>query len=204
MFGKAARSGLPGNRGGAPGDCSAPSAAVRACGVLPLLLALAACDQPQMEDQPKYETYEAAPGWPGQQAARQPPAGTVARGDALAPPAQTLPLPLTGALLERGRERYEIFCTPCHGRAGYGEGMVVQRGFPKPPSYHSERLRNASLRHVYDVITDGYGVMYAYADRVAPADRWAIAVYIRALQLSQNARVDDLTPDQRARLERVP
>jgi mono/diheme cytochrome c family protein len=102
-------------------------------------------------------------------------------------------------LLKRGQERFNIYCSPCHGAAGEGDGMVVQRGFPKPPSYHTQRLRAASAQHFFDVITKGYGVMYAYADRVAPADRWAIAAYIRALQLSHYARLAEV-PDAREHL----
>ncbi len=164
------------------------------------LLALAACDQPRMEDQAKYETYEPAPGWPDDQSARDPVAGTVARDAALAPVPETLPLPLTRGLLERGQARYDIFCSPCHARTGSGDGMIVQRGFPEPPSFHSERLRQAPLRHFYDVISGGFGVMYAYRDRVPADDRWAIAAYIRALQLARHARLDDVPDDERTSL----
>jgi mono/diheme cytochrome c family protein len=100
--------------------------------------------------------------------------------------------PLTLALLERGQQRYRIYCTPCHSELGDGNGMVVQRGFPHPPSYHSDRLRQATTQHFYDVITHGYGAMYSFAGRVAPDDRWAIAAYIRALQLSQQASAADI------------
>jgi mono/diheme cytochrome c family protein len=94
--------------------------------------------------------------------------------------------PVTAALLERGQERYRIYCTPCHAELGDGHGMIVQRGFPAPPSFHIERLRTAPPQYLYDVIANGRGVMYAFADRVAPQDRWAIVAYIRALQRSQN------------------
>jgi mono/diheme cytochrome c family protein len=94
--------------------------------------------------------------------------------------------PLTVALLQHGQERFRIDCTPCHSELGDGNGMVVQRGFPHPPSYHIDRLRQATTQHFYDVITNGYGAMYSFAARVPPDDRWAIAAYIRALQLSQN------------------
>lgn len=100
--------------------------------------------------------------------------------------ASAIPFPVTMDLLARGRERFDIYCAPCHSRLGDGDGMVARRGFPHPPSYHIDRLRNAPDRHFYDVITDGYGVMYPYGDRVAPEDRWAIVAYIRALQLSQD------------------
>lgn len=109
-----------------------------------------------------------------------------ARAREAAERAETFPRPLTRALLERGRERFGIYCAPCHSPLGDGDGMVARRGFPHPPSYHTERLRRAPDRHFYDVITNGYGVMHSYADRVPPADRWAIVAYIRALQLSQD------------------
>jgi mono/diheme cytochrome c family protein len=104
-------------------------------------------------------------------------------------------------LLARGRDRYEVLCTPCHGRTGQGDGIVVQRGMPHPPSYHDARLREAPDQHFFDVITRGYGAMYSYAARVQPRDRWAIVAYIRALQLSRNGRLDDVPPDRRAALE---
>ena len=103
--------------------------------------------------------------------------------------ATAIPYPVTLALLQRGQERYEIYCVPCHSPLGDGDGMVARRGFPHPPSYHIERLRRAPDRHFYDAMTNGYGVMYAYADRVSPQDRWAIVAYIRALQRSQGARL---------------
>jgi hypothetical protein len=113
----------------------------------------------------------------------------------------TFPFPITRAVLERGRERFNIDCALCHGNAGDGRGMIPQRGFPAPPSYHIDRLRQAPVGHFFDVISHGYGVMYSQASRVEPADRWAIAAYIRALQLSQDARVSDLSAEERAKLE---
>jgi hypothetical protein len=110
------------------------------------------------------------------------------------------PYPITREMLERGRQRFEIYCAPCHGRTGDGNGMIVQRGFPPPPSYHIDRLRTAPIGHFYDVITHGYGVMYPYAARVEPRDRWAIAAYIRALQLSRNISVTNLSADDLAKL----
>jgi mono/diheme cytochrome c family protein len=112
----------------------------------------------------------------------------------------TNPLPMDRATLERGRERFDIYCSPCHSVAGDGDGMIVRRGFPGPPSYHTDRLRNAPDAHFYSVITNGYGLMYSYADRVAPRDRWAIVAYIRALQLSQDARIGDVPPERRVEL----
>ena len=113
---------------------------------------------------------------------------------------QRLPVGLTRGLLERGRQRFDIFCAVCHGAGGYGDGMIVQRGFPPPPSFHIERLRSAPDGHFFEVITRGYGLMYPYGYRVAPADRWAITAYIRTLQLSQNATIDDATPEGRKQL----
>jgi mono/diheme cytochrome c family protein len=120
-----------------------------------------------------------------------------------AEPVYSNPLPITAALLTRGRERFDIFCAPCHSRAGDGEGMVAQRGFPAPPSFHIDRLRNAPDSHFYQVISDGYGVMYPYADRVPPQDRWAIIAYIRALQLSQHAPVAALGAQDLATLRTI-
>jgi mono/diheme cytochrome c family protein len=99
----------------------------------------------------------------------------------------TFPFPVTAELLRRGRERYDIYCTPCHGLLGDGKGMIVRRGFPAPPSFHSDTLRGKPAGHYVDVVTNGIGKMFSYADRVSPHDRWAIVAYIRALQLSQNA-----------------
>jgi mono/diheme cytochrome c family protein len=134
--------------------------------------------------------------------ARVPPEHTVARGELRADEqfysgkigdrlAATFPLPVTRELLTRGQERFDIYCAVCHGRTGDGNGMIVQRGFPQPPSFHEERLRAAPPGHFFDAITRGYGVMYSYAARVSPEDRWAIAAYIRALQLSQHATPAD-------------
>ena len=106
----------------------------------------------------------------------------------------------TMAQLERGRERFAIACVPCHSEVGDGDGPVVRRGFPRPPSYHEERLRAAPDRYLFDVITNGHGVMYSYADRIAPEDRWAIVAYIRALQLSQHAELARLPAPLRAEL----
>jgi mono/diheme cytochrome c family protein len=111
------------------------------------------------------------------------------------------PLHLTPQLLKRGRERYDIYCAVCHGPNGDGRGEVVQRGFPAPPTYHSERLRQAPIGHFYDVITNGYGVMYSYASRIEPEDRWAVAAYIRALQLSQQATAAELPPEELKNLD---
>ncbi len=114
---------------------------------------------------------------------------------------ETFPFPVTRAVLNRGQERYDIYCSVCHGRTGDGNGMIVQRGYPMPPSYHIDRLRQAPVGHFVDVITQGYGVMYSYAARVEPSDRWAIAAYIRALQLSHNAPLAIVPSGERAKLE---
>ena len=112
--------------------------------------------------------------------------------------ADEFPFPITRADLERGRERYNIYCTPCHDYTGSGHGMIVQRGFPQPPSYHIQRLREAPAGHFFGVITNGFGAMYSYAARIEPADRWRIAAYIRVLQFSRNAKIDDV-PASRSR-----
>jgi len=107
------------------------------------------------------------------------------------------PVPVTLDTLRRGRERYDIYCAPCHSVSGDGDGMVVRRGFPAPRTLHSDRLRSAPDSYLYGVISEGYGVMYPFADRIAPRDRWAIVAYLRALQLSQHARLDDVPADER-------
>ncbi len=116
-------------------------------------------------------------------------------------PVEFFPLEITPELMQRGQERYNIFCSPCHGALGNGQGMIVQRGMKTPPSFHIPRLREAPPGYFYDVITHGFGVMYGYASRIEPQDRWAIIAYIRALQLSQNATLEDVPPDQRSQLE---
>jgi mono/diheme cytochrome c family protein len=166
-------------------------------------LALAGCDQ-NMTSQPKYAEYEPAPLFRNGQVLQEPVKGTVARGD-LERARQTASKPaVTRELLARGRERYDIFCTPCHGAVGDGHGMVVARGMPAPLSFHVERLRSETDRHFFDAITNGYGVMYSHASRIPPRDRWAIIAYIRALQLSQHAALDDVPNDERTRLTDGP
>jgi mono/diheme cytochrome c family protein len=162
-------------------------------------LAIAGCGQ-NMTDQPKYQQYEPAPLLRGGQVLQPPVVGTVARGDLAFQQAKTERPKLDAALLARGREPFDIFCAPCHARTGDGNGMVVQRGMPRPPSYHIDRLRSADDQHFFDVISNGYGAMYSYAARVKPQDRWAIVAYIRALQLARNASLADVPEDVRARL----
>ena len=143
-----------------------------------------------MTKQPKIPPYRAAKAGPGPV-----PAGIVEyRARPVPPP------PVTLALLQRGQDRFRSFCTPCHSELGDGRGMVVHRGFSPPPSYHTQRLREAPTQHFYDVMTNGYGAMYSFAERVPPPDRWAIAAYIRALQRSTAATPGDLTPEQREQL----
>ena len=157
------------------------------------LLLLAGCDD--MIHQAKRNPYERNAGDPPTADPAQTPPGIVQYREAPATPP-----PVSLALIERGQDRFRQFCTPCHSELGDGNGMVVQRGFSAPPSYHIDRLRQGPTQHFYDVMTNGYGAMYSFAQRVPPPDRWAIASYIRALQLSEQATVADLAPDQRAKL----
>jgi mono/diheme cytochrome c family protein len=152
------------------------------------LLLVGACDD--MTDQPKQKAYSPLAG------PAKVPSGTVEYQDKPVPAP-----PVTLALLQRGQERFRIDCTPCHSELGDGRGMVVERGFPAPPSYHIDRLRDVPVQHFYDVISNGYGAMYSFADRVQPEDRWAIAAYIRALQYSQNATLADVPPNERGALQ---
>jgi mono/diheme cytochrome c family protein len=163
-----------------------------------LAIGLAGCDQ-NMEVQPKYSEYSRAPLFRGG-VLREPPEGAVARDDLARDAEARVKPPLTAELFARGQQRFDIFCLPCHGRTGDGNGIVVQRGMPAPTSYHDDRLRAADDQHFFDVMTNGYGVMYSYASRVPPSDRWAIVAYIRALQLSRHASIDDVPADQRAKL----
>jgi len=180
--------------------------------MLLLTVTLAGCEQGMhdMYDQPRYRPGNASPLFADGAATRPPALGTVAySGGALAQtssgrrgrmtadqrPAVTL------ALLQQGRERYGIYCAPCHGLAGDGDGMVAQRGFPAPPSYHTDRLRDATDRHLYEVITDGYGVMYPYRDRIEPEARWVIVAYVRALQASRRMPDGRLDAHDKAMLD---
>jgi len=150
--------------------------------------ALAGCDL-SMTQQRKLATYAPTSIWPDGTSARPLPDHVVARGDVDRAAAAGNPPAITPELVVRGRERYGIFCAPCHGLAGDGDGVIVAHGFPAPPSYHDDRLLAAPAQHFVDVMTRGYGVMFSYADRVDVPDRWAIAAYIRALQLSRRATV---------------
>jgi mono/diheme cytochrome c family protein len=179
--------------------------------LIAIALLFASC-RPDMTNQPKAIPLSKSDFFSNGANARQPPAHTVARGDARENTAfytgQTngtyvtqLPVKLTRDVMIRGRERFDAICAECHDRTGSGNGMVVQRGFPQPPSFHVDRMRNAPIGHFFDVITNGYGVMYSYATRVEPEDRWAIAAYIRALQLSHNTALSDVDSADRATLD---
>ena len=175
-----------------------------------LLLCLAACRQ-DMQDQPKYKNLRGSAFFADHRSARPVVEDTVARGFLSADqkfltgkengqPLSTLPVPLTKELLERGRDRYGIYCTPCHGLTGNGLGIVVQRGYRQPPSFHIDRLRAAPVGYFFDVQTQGFGAMMDYAAQIPPGDRWAIAAYIRALQLSQGTTIADVPAADRGAL----
>ena len=193
--------------------------------LLMLALVLGGCEKTfeNMYDQPRYKPLAPSPLWADGRASRPPVGGTVAHsegtladsssgrlGQVAAEPEEpsendnaqrrTWTLPF----LERGQQRFGIFCAPCHGDAGDGDGMIARRGFPHPASFHSDRLRNASDEHLYAVITRGYGAMYSFGASVPPDDRRAIVAYVRALQLSRNARLADVPGDARQALERSP
>ena len=170
-----------------------------------------ACRQ-DMHDQPRFEPLEATPFFADGRSSRPRVPGTIARGEreydahflegrVNGELATQFPAPVTSAMLARGRERYDAFCAACHDRAGTGRGMVVERGLKQPPSFHVERLRQASPGYFFDVITRGFGAMYDLADRIPPGDRWAIVAYVRALQRSQNATLADVPEAARARLQ---
>jgi mono/diheme cytochrome c family protein len=171
----------------------------RTTALIVLSLSLAGCDV-SMTQQNRYTTYAPASLWADDTAARPLPAHVVAQGDLARDEAAKKPPLATPQLLARGRERFNIYCSPCHGLGGDGDGMIVQRGFPAPPSYHSPRLLAAPASHFYDVITHGYGAMFSYADRVEPRDRWAIVAYIRAMQL-QRRTTAAIDPDMRQKLK---
>jgi mono/diheme cytochrome c family protein len=176
---------------------------IRQAASILLCAAVAGCGA-EMDDQPSYRDYRPASVFRNGAVLQAPAPGSVARGDLDRDAAATKRPPVTPTLLGHGRERFDIFCAPCHGRTGEGDGMIVRRGMPRPPSLHADRLRAAPDQHFFDVITSGYGAMYAYAARVPAADRWAIVAYIRALQLSQHASLDDLPPAERERLAAEP
>jgi mono/diheme cytochrome c family protein len=194
--------------------CMAPSRIRGRAGVLPLALGLAlmagAC-APNMSKQPRNKPLSESDFFTDGRSARMPVEGTVARGMLRADErlytgkanglfAGNLPLPVTGELLSRGRERFDIYCSPCHGRVGDGSGMIVQRGLRRPPSYHIDRLREVPDGYLFDVITNGFGAMPGYASRIGVQDRWAITAYIRALQLSHASKLEDVPAAERPKL----
>jgi mono/diheme cytochrome c family protein len=175
-----------------------------------ILVAAVGCRQ-DMHDQPKYTPYQPAPFFVDQRSQRPPVEGTVPRGylreDELLETgkingevASVFPFPIDEATLQRGRGRYDIYCSPCHSRTGDGSGMVVERGYRRPPSLHIDRLRSAPPGYIFDLITNGFGAMPDYASELRVRDRWAVAAYIRALQLSQYAPVTELPSDARGAL----
>ena len=171
------------------------------------------CDMLDMYDEPRYEPLEASEFFADGGSSRQLVEGTVPRGwlredEALYTGKSNgefvskLPVPVDRELFERGRERFNIYCSVCHSRTGDGDGMIVRRGFRRPPSLvRTERLLKAPAGHFFDVMTNGFGAMPSYANRIEPEDRWAIVAYIRALQLGQNARLEDVPEDSRQELE---
>ncbi len=173
------------------------------------LLVVSGC-RSEMYEQPRYEPLEPSTFFDNGSSSRPLVAGTVPREDVRGPVpagasedefntgwsqgrlAEVVPFPVDKAVLERGRQRYQIYCIPCHGESGDGRGMIVRRGFNPPPPYYSEELRKKPIGHFVDVMTRGFGTMYSYASRIPPRDRWAIAAYIRVLQLSQHAEKGDV------------
>lgn len=179
-----------------------------------LLLTLAGCRQ-DMHDQPRYKPLAATDFFGDRRSARPPVEGTVARGQLRIDSARftgktgdqdvdVFPFPIEKADLERGRERFNIYCSPCHSRIGDGKGMVVRRGFRQAASYHTEKLLKAPVGHFFDVMTNGFGAMPSYASRVSPDDRWRIAAYIRVLQFSENASVGDVPAGKRGEIDSGP
>ncbi len=178
-------------------------------GVTLAALGLAGCDmaiRQDMADQPKNRPLSPSEFFTDGRSARPLIENTVARGsvdnDVYNVPKEYAgyPLPVDEKLLQRGEDRYKIFCTPCHGLQGDGNGMIALRGMKHPPSYHIDRLRQAPNGYFYDVISNGFGAMYSYSERIAPKDRWAIIAYVRALQLSRNAKASELTESLRQKI----
>lgn len=179
-----------------------------------LLLLTAACRQ-KMANQPRYDPLETSDFFADGMAARPRVAETVARGELSTDPffdtgkvngveGNGFPFPVTREVIDRGHQRFDIYCSECHGRLGDGNGMIPSRGYRKPPSFHTETLRAATTGHFFDVMTKGFGAMPAYGTMIPPRDRWAIVSYIRALQLSQNATVADVPVSERAKLDAPP
>ncbi|HLX85843.1 MAG TPA: cytochrome c [Terriglobales bacterium] len=176
-------------------------------GVVALIALTAGC-RLDMHLQPYYRTMAKSDFFADNRSARLPVDGTVARGDLHedtyfytgkigSNPGDFMPFPVTKEVLERGRERFDIYCAPCHGRVGDGDGFIPSRGYKRPPSFHIDRLRKIPIGYFFDVDTNGFGVMPDYSAQIAPRDRWCIAAYIRALQLSQNASAGDVPAGQK-------
>ncbi len=172
-------------------------------------LGFAGCDntlRQDMANQPRENPLAPDPFFADGRSERPVVENTVVHGsiqeDALVIPkdSNAFPLPVNMELLQRGQQRYTIFCTPCHGVQGDGLGMVAMRGMKHPPSYHQERLRNEPVGYLFDVVTNGFGAMYGYSSQIPPRDRWAIVAYVRALQLSRNAPVNELPAGLREKL----
>jgi mono/diheme cytochrome c family protein len=168
-----------------------------------------------MHDAPRYDPLEASPVFLKGSSAQPIVAGTVARGllnddehlfggKVDGKPAETFPFAITRADLDRGEQRFNIYCSPCHGRTGEGNGMVVQRGYKQAASYHVERLRQVPIGYLFDVITNGFGAMPDYRMQITPEDRWRVIAYIRALQLSHNAKADDVPPAELQKMKEGP
>ena len=183
----------------------------RAATLLAIVLLLSACGN-NMADQPAVRPLQGSEFFADGSGMRPPLEGTVSRRAGAVDPVFTtgqnasgllteLPVALTLELLQRGQERYDIFCAVCHGHTGDGDGMVVTRGFPAPASFHEQRLLDASVGYYFNAMTNGFGRMYSYASRIPAEDRWAIAGYVKALQLSQNATLDDVPASVRLELE---
>lgn len=191
------------------------SKGVRLAGLFSILavVALGAGCRQDMHQAPRYDPLERSDFFADGRAARPLVEGTVARGflredavfytgkQANGALVDTIPVPVDKALLERGQDRYNVYCAPCHGRTGDGNGMIVQRGFKQPASYHTDRLRAQPVGYFYDVITNGFGAMQDYSAQVTPRDRWAVAAYLRALQFSRTATVGDVPADARGALD---
>jgi mono/diheme cytochrome c family protein len=178
-----------------------------------IMLALAGCRQ-DMHDQPKYIPLRASDFYPDKRSERPYPDGTVPAGEFQdkSPfytgtvgdtPIDYFPMAITAADMKRGQERFTIYCTPCHGATGNGNGMIVQRGYRQPPSFHIDRLRTSPPGHFFEVMTTGFGAMPDYAAQIAPQDRWRIVAYIRALQLSQHATINDVPENERNQIKKV-
>jgi len=177
-------------------------------------MTLAACRQ-DMHDAPSYDPLQESTFFADGRASRTLVANTVARGQLREDEhlytgkingqlAADFPMPVTAEVMARGQERFNVFCSPCHGRTGEGNGVIVQRGFRQPPSYHEDRLVNAPAGYFFDVMSNGFGAMQDYSAQVPVTDRWAIAAYIRALQYSRRATMDDVPADRRAEMDAAP